>query len=173
MAKARTTSTKQKTATRARIRAQAIKALEKSGRLTAESLVQAARNPKHVMHRDFQWNDAKAAHQHRLDLARNYISEVRVTITTSTRTIVCPGYLRDRDVSPRAGYITTQRLRTDREAAQETLTYEISRAQALLERVREIAAALELEEDLQMLIGATKEFHSRIRQTAAPTSIAA
>ena len=167
-------ATKPRTMTRLRIRAAAIKKLEQNGgRVTAEALLQAARHPKHPMHADFQWDNAKAAHQHRLDQARSYISEVRVIITTSTRTIVCPAYLRDRDIAPAPGYITTQKLRTDREASQETLTYEIARAQALFERVREIAAALELEEELQMLIGATKEFHSRIRQTGAPTSIAA
>jgi hypothetical protein len=158
-----------RTATRARIRAQAIKQLEKAGRLTAEALVEAARNPRHPMHLDFQWDNAKAAHQYRLDLARGYIAEVRVVITTSTRQVIAPAYLRDRNIAPLPGYIATQRLRSDREASQETLIYEVSRAQALFERVREIAAALELERELEALIGATREFHSRIRRKSAPT----
>jgi hypothetical protein len=159
---------KAKTPTRIRIRAQAIQALEKAGQLTADALVQAARDPRHPMHRDFPWDDAKAGHQYRLNLARSYIAEVRIVITTSTRQVIAPAYLRDRNVAPLQGYIATQALQSDHDAAQETLLYELARAQALFERVREIAAALELERELDTLLTMTKDFTSRIRKGAEP-----
>jgi hypothetical protein len=46
--------------------------------------------------------------------------------------------------------------------------YELARAQALFERVREIAAALELERELDTLLTMTKDFTSRIRKGAEP-----
>src|SRR4249920_2380337 len=106
-----------RTATRLRIRAEAIKKLEHDGRVSAERLLEAARSPKHPMHRDFLWDDKKAGHQHRLNQARCYISEVRVVITRSERTVVCPAYVRDRNIAPLAGMIATRRLVNDHEAA--------------------------------------------------------
>lgn len=172
MAKKTIAKTKNVTPTRIRIRARAIETLERagSGHLTAEALVQAARDSRHPMHVDFPWSDAKAAHQHRLYLARGYIAEVRVVITTSTRQVIAPAYLRDRSLAPLQGYIRTQRLQSDRDAAQETLLYEMSRAQALFERVREIAAALELERELETLLHMTRDFTSRIRKGAPEVS---
>lgn len=165
-------ATKPRTMTRLRVRAAAIKKLEQEGgRVTAEALVQAARNQRHPMHGDFPWDDAKAAHQYRLDLARGYIAEVRIVITTSTREVIAPAYLRDRNIAPAAGYIATRQLTTDREAAQETLLYELSRAQALFERVSEIAAALDLGEELKTLLDMTKKFTSRIRTGGEPVEV--
>ncbi len=40
------------------------------GRLQPEHVVEAARSRGHVFHRHFEWNDATAAAQHRLDTAR-------------------------------------------------------------------------------------------------------
>lgn len=163
-------SKKPRTPTRLRIRAVAIKRLEdEAGRVTAEALVLAARNPKHPMHEDFLWDDKVAGHRFRVNQARAYIAEVRIVTTTSTVKVIAPAYLRDRDVAPRQGYIAIQRLQTDARAAQETLLYEIARAQALFERVREIAAALELGAELDTLLSMTKDFTSRIRMGGEPT----
>jgi hypothetical protein len=158
--------------TQVQIRAAAIRALEdKQGRVTASALVEAARSPAHPMHRDFEWDDTKAGHRYRLDQARTFIAEVRVTITTSTKKVIAPGYLRDRDVAPAQGYRATAKLQSDRESAEETLLYETARLQAQLERCREVAAALELEIELDQALTAVKELEGRIRRRSAPTAI--
>lgn len=48
------------------------------GALHAENVVESARNPAHVLHPHFEWNDTKAAHLHRLATARQIIRIVRV-----------------------------------------------------------------------------------------------
>lgn len=158
--------------TRAKIHRQCIQELEdRQGRITAEKLVQAAADPKHPMHKDFLWDDAKAGHKHRLDQARAFIAQVRVQITTSTKKVVVPAYVRDMDASPRQGMRSIARVQTDREAALETLLYETTRLQAMLERCREIAAGLELEEELDLALTAIRDLTGRIRMRAAPAPL--
>ncbi len=47
------------------------------GQLRPEDIVEA-RNPAHALHRHFEWDDAKAAHQHRLETARRLVRVIRV-----------------------------------------------------------------------------------------------
>jgi folylpolyglutamate synthase/dihydropteroate synthase len=51
-------------------------AADNAGRLKPKNVVEAARDPKHVMHRHFEWDDRKAADAHRLDQARAIIRVV-------------------------------------------------------------------------------------------------
>lgn len=48
------------------------------GRLTPKAVVESAREPKHVLHRHFDWDDATAASKWRLDQARTLIRAIRV-----------------------------------------------------------------------------------------------
>lgn len=48
------------------------------GRLTPRSVVKAAENPRSVLHKHFEWDDAKAANAFRLDQARGIIRVVQV-----------------------------------------------------------------------------------------------
>lgn len=56
----------------------ALRALSRRGRLTAEAVVKAAKNPRSPLHACFEWDDATAAHKYRLYQARNLILSVRV-----------------------------------------------------------------------------------------------
>lgn len=151
------------------VRAQAIHALEdRNGRIAPEAVVRAARNPGHPLHGEFEWNDGRAAERYRLDQARTLIASVRIVITRSNKKLACVGYLRDLDAAPKAGYIATLRLRSNHEASQDTLAYEIQRAQAILERVKEIATALGLEGDYDRAMAAVVDFSSRVRRGRPP-----
>ena len=48
------------------------------GRLTPPAVVEAARNPRNVLHRHFEWDDVKAAQAFRLDQARAIIGVIRI-----------------------------------------------------------------------------------------------
>lgn len=50
------------------------------GVLLTESVVDAARNPLSPLHDEFEWDDKKAAHAHRLDTARHIIRSVELVI---------------------------------------------------------------------------------------------
>lgn len=51
-------------------------------KLTPEIVVSEAKNPRHPLHRDFEWNNARAAHKHRLEQAAFLIRHVKVTLIT-------------------------------------------------------------------------------------------
>lgn len=53
------------------------------GELTPLAVVEAASRPKHVLHRHFEWDDAKAAQAYRLDQARTIIRAIHVEDTES------------------------------------------------------------------------------------------
>ncbi len=149
-----------------KIRAQAIKELEDQyGRVSAEQLVEAARDRKHALHNDFDWNDRQAAHKQRLHTARVIIASVRIVTKDTTRTITSPSYVRDPGrASDEQGYIATTRLRDDADASYEALLYESVRLQAQLERCREIAAALNLQDELQAVVDSVLTLSSRLRR---------
>ncbi len=158
-------SKRKQSQTRAAIRAAAIRALETKGRrVTPDIVVAAAEALDHPLHPDFDWDNDSAGHKYRLDQARAYIAEVRVVITTSTKKLVCPGYVRDPDAMPREqGYIATQALQSEEAAALAALQSEMVQVQARLERCREIAAGLELEADFDLLLAAAVDVRTRIR----------
>lgn len=48
--------------------------------LTAENLVEVARNPRNPLHEIFEWNNTKAGHEFRLYQARVLINEVKIEV---------------------------------------------------------------------------------------------
>lgn len=52
--------------------------VENGGQLHPQAVVQGARSPKSLLHRHFEWDDAKAAEAHRLDQARALIRSIRI-----------------------------------------------------------------------------------------------
>jgi hypothetical protein len=57
-----------------------------SGDLEPDTVVQAARDEKSPLHAAFEWDDSKAAHQHRLQTAGLLIRSVLVMVTGSRGT---------------------------------------------------------------------------------------
>lgn len=55
------------------------------GKLSAEHVVEAARHPRHPLHPAFEWNNARAAHQHRLEQARGMIRSYYITVIHGNR----------------------------------------------------------------------------------------
>lgn len=152
-----------------KIRAAAIKELEdKYGRITAERLVQAARDKKHPLHDDFEWDDKKAAHEHRVHQAREIIASVRMIVTHSNKNVSCVGYVRDPEApSDKQGYVSVNRLMTERESAVEAILAEVSRVQSILERAQELAFGLDVEDEFAAAMEATKTLKSRLRRGQA------
>lgn len=54
-----------------------------TGTVTADQLVEAAQDPAHPMHDHFEWDDAKAAHRHRIATARGILASVAVATTVT------------------------------------------------------------------------------------------
>lgn len=126
---------------------------EKHGRLTPDLVVMEARNPDSILHNLFEWDDAEAGHQHRLFQARQIITSVRVVITTENRKISTVYYVRDPEADPmEQGYVSIDKLKTDKDLARESIVLEFSRATAYLQRAKNHADALGLADDIDELI---------------------
>ncbi len=151
-----------------KVRRAALKKLEdKYGRVTAERLVQAASDKRHPMHRDFMWDNAKAGHKYRIEQARSIISNINM-ITTDVSKPICTSYVRDPNAPQNMqGYISVASLRTEREAAHEFLMNEAAQLEARLDRMRGLADALDLVDELDTIISSVMVLSSRLRSRPA------
>jgi hypothetical protein len=151
-----------------KVRRAAIQKLEdRFGRVSAEKLVDAASDRRHPLHNDFTWDNTKAGHQYRLHEARAIIVSIRFAINDVSKAI-STAYVRDPNAARNTqGYIAVSRLRSERDAAREALMNEETRLQSQLERMRELAAALDLVDELDAIIESVMVFSSRLRGVPA------
>ena len=136
---------------------------EKYGRLTPDLVLQEAKDPESILHGLFEWDDGVAGHQHRLFQARQIITSVRVVITTENKKISTVYYVRDPDAEPmQQGYVSIDKLRSDKDLARESIVLEFSRASAYLQRAKNHAEALGMQEDIEVLIENVEQLKSRL-----------
>jgi hypothetical protein len=150
-----------------KVKIAALRALEnKHGCLTPTHVVEAARNPKHPLHKDFEWDNTKAAANYRLDQARHLISSVRVVMTVEKQKFSVVGYVRDPDVAPLQGYRAIARIRSEESASADVLAAEVERVRSIFERAQNVAKALDLEDELQAALDATMVLLGRLQTMA-------
>jgi EAL domain-containing protein (putative c-di-GMP-specific phosphodiesterase class I) len=131
------------------------------GLLTPEAVVKEAADPASPLHRYFEWDNRKAAHQFRIEQARRLIRsvEIDVSVSASRSVVVAPRYV---SAPTRSGYLSISDLSRDPDEARAAVVAEMTRAAAALRRARTIAAVLEgvdLIEDLLDGVGrATRRF---------------
>jgi hypothetical protein len=126
-----------------------LKKLERSGKLTAEQVVEAASDRDSLLHDSFEWDDTKAAHAHRIETARTLIRSLRFTVETLGRLISPPTYIRDQSRPTKTqGYIAITRLKSRRALAKETVLAEADAASGHMKRARDIATYLGLSEEV-------------------------
>lgn len=139
---------------------------ERDGRLTPAAVVEEAKSPRSVLHRMFEWDDAKAAYQHRLDQARTLIASVRYSEKDDDGVMQSrPLYVRDPEAdSSQQGYRSVRKLRTDRDLAHEALVGEFARAASHLHRAYEIARALNfMEKEIAEVESSVGALHTRVQ----------
>lgn len=148
---------------------QRIKELEdKHGRLTPEIVVADAKNTDSPLHGEFEWDVKKAAHEHWLDRARALIRSVKVVITTESRVVRSVAYVRDPSApASDQGYVSVVKLRDDRQMAHEALVAEFGRAASALRRAHDLAAALNLENEVADLRERVERLQSDIEARVA------
>lgn len=143
----------------------ALRAIEnKNGQLTPEEIVRVAKNPKHPLHPFFEWDDRKAGMLHRIEQARALLADVRWEITHLNLSKAIQ-YVRDPAAPTHTqGYIATRNLANDEEQARAAVIYEVDRAVAILRRVRDVAAALNVETDVEDVIRRTEALGLTVRR---------
>lgn len=134
-----------------------------AGRLTPQQVVLAAKDEKSPLHRHFTWSDAKAAGKHRLNEARELIRSVRVVTHHERHVHKAIAYVQDPETaSDEQGYISTAKLRTDEDLARAALVEEFKRAAAALRRAMEVAAALEMRDEVQRFVSGIDALRSQV-----------
>lgn len=117
---------------------------DNDGRIDPERVVTAARNPKHALHGDFNWDDKKAAHQNRLDKARELIRYVTVTTVIHNVKVVTPYYVRDPRKQPNeGGSIAVNSDLLDQQDAEKIMLAELDRCESAINRARAVTAGLD------------------------------
>lgn len=123
------------------------------GRLTPEAVVEDAKRKESPLHAHFTWDIRKAAHAYWLDQARALITSVRVEMRTDTTLVTAVAYVRDPSAAGQEqGYVAVTQLRTDKDLARDALVAEFTRVGDQLRRAREIAAALDVQGDVEDLL---------------------
>lgn len=139
--------------------------LNGGGRLTPAAVVEDAKDPASPLHDCFQWDDEKAAYAHRLDQARALITSIRIVQKTDRTAVRAVFYVRDPSAADdEQGYVSTTTLRSDADSARAAIVAEFSRVADMLRRAREIAKALECEDDVETLLRSVVDLRSRFDQ---------
>lgn len=121
------------------------------GTLTPEAVLAEAADANSILHDQFTWDADKAAHSWRLEQARTLIRSVKIVVKLETTHIRTVAYVRDPDAEPdEQGYIQTVSLSGDR--ARAAVIAEFQRAGASMRRAKEIATALGLEKEIDIIV---------------------
>jgi hypothetical protein len=135
------------------------------GRLTPEDVVEDAKQPDSPLHAHFTWDVRKAAYSFWIEQARTLITSVKVEIRTDTTKVTTVFYVRDPSASDsEQGYVSVTRLRTDRDMAREALVNEFTRVADMLRRARELAAALDADQELEALLTSVVGLRQRLME---------
>lgn len=137
------------------------------GHLTAEAVVSDAANPKSPLHSRFEWDNSKAAHEHRLEQARALIRSVRVEVQTERRVVSVVRYVRDPAAGKVQGYVETLRLRDEKALALEAIRNEARRVVAALERMQDVADVLGMNDEIEDIIKLVNNLKPKEEKAAA------
>ena len=118
-----------------------LKSLEdRRGRLTPQAVLEAAEDESSALHICFEWDDSKAAYEHRVDQARQLLKRVKIEVTVEDRTFRVVGYVRDPNkAADKPGYMNTLKVRC--QTAIDMMRNEIGCVCADLSRVVKLAEA--------------------------------
>lgn len=140
----------------------ALERLSKGGSLTARRVVDAAADESHELHPVFPWDDAYAADQHRLDLARRLIRAVLIV---------------GADQKPRSVYVHVEKT-GESEGEYRPLDVVVSQPDAfvlaLAEAMRRLSSAKDAIDELQHAANGVKpdDYVARIALAAQALSTA-
>ena len=141
----------------------AIVALERDGRLSARSVLNAAMDKNSPLHSYFEWDDTAAAVKYRLEQARELIRKIKVEVTVLDRPITVVSYVHDPDApSGEGGYRSIRSLMTEEDSARAVVLDEMRRVVGAVSRAKRIATVLGLIDTLDQIDGLADSLVRRI-----------
>ncbi len=136
----------------------------KDGRLTPKKVLEAAADPDHVLHGEFDWDDTTAARKWRLEQARKLIRSVEINITVDLTTVTAIGYVRDPASGDEQGYVSTEQLQREPENARLMLIQEFSRAESLVRRAELLAKAVGMEKEVASVVRKIRSVRAKVEE---------
>lgn len=136
---------------------------DRHGRILPKLVVEAAKNPRSPLHKEFEWDDRKAAAIQRIDRARELIREVRLMVVYDDRKIATPFYVSD-PASRESAYIPTTVAAKDEEVSESILLDELRRIESAVIRARSIAAAFDLVSHFDRMLNDVVEVRGRLKR---------
>src|SRR5512136_653723 len=96
--------------------------IQNSGLLTPDIVLKDAQDPTSVLHEEFEWDDAKAAHSYRVDQARELIRSVRYVEVTTKMELSSPNYV-SVTVPPgnQRAFMSLDKIKQSKEMAKEAI----------------------------------------------------
>ena len=132
------------------------------GNLDPKDVVEEAKASSHPLHDYFEWRDKIAGEQFRIDQARALIRSVRIEVKTNSAPMRAPQWVRSPDNKPdQRGYVEVTRV-VALEARLRIIRQEIDRAIGVVERLREISAALAVEAEFGAAQEALRALRGRL-----------
>jgi hypothetical protein len=134
------------------------------GRLTPEAVVETASEESHPLHDCFCWDDAEAAHNYRLVMARAMIRAVRIEIRTDHHVFKNVPIYTHSPAELEQSYVNLEEI--SRAEKREVLMVELDRITAAIGRCKKIAALVmpTLVADLEMLENSVLGTRSKVKR---------
>src|SRR5262245_35301787 len=147
---------------------------DRGGNVAPLRVIDAARDPAHIFHDEFEWDDVKAAHRDRLVTAAKLIRSCRFKVTVGNVQIVVPYYCSDpRKDEP--SYAPTVRIARNADLSRRVLQDELARIEGSVNRGRALALTFGLANEFDQLLEGVIELRRRLEDiddaaeaTAAP-----
>jgi hypothetical protein len=136
------------------------------GVVTADQVVEEAKNKRSPLHALFEWNLSKAAALQWVSRAREIIGAVEVVVVNETTTVRSPFYMRDTSLGGDQGYRAVSSLRADPEQARESLIFTLTVASGHLKRAYDLAEPLGLTREIDALLEQVAGVQRAIRTAA-------
>jgi hypothetical protein len=145
-------ATKKKVPTKIELRKKAIEGCQDSkGRVTPDAVIEAAKDPKSILHGEFEWNVDKAAYKSWTETARRLIREVRLIVEYQDVRVVAPYYIADPGTDE-SSYIQTSKIANKHASAQRALADELARIKGAIQRATAMAAVFGLTSNFERML---------------------
>jgi hypothetical protein len=131
--------------------------------ITADIVIEDAKNPDSPLHGCFEWDLEKAAMEAWRETARRLIRSVTIVTVVESHSIAVPRYVRTPDVPSNVqSYSDTTIIKTDKELVNEVIRNEINSLESCVYRVQRVCIALDVNDEVGAILKAVNKIKAKI-----------
>jgi len=136
---------------------------QRGGVITCEQYVREASSPSSPLHPFLDWDSKRASHKYRLLQARARLRRIKYVVHTDTTSIRTVAYVHKPTLPAGVGgYMRLLDVRGDADEAGALLRVEFTRAGAMLRRARSLAVAVDMVDELDVVVEQIDRLHTRL-----------